>query len=66
MYDESAKLARRRLRLPELELDILTCSGVRPQVADELLKLRTTGTNNTKLEDEIPVRNINPETVTIM
>lgn len=55
LTDSTEKLVRWRLRLLELELDIVHYTGIKHQTADVLLPLRNTRTDQTPIGDEIQV-----------
>lgn len=56
MSDATGKLVRWRLRLSELEFDVLHRARIKHHAADALFRLSTTGTDETKLDDELLVR----------
>lgn len=62
MSDESGKLAKLGLRLSELEFDKVYCAGIKHQSADAFSRLPTDESNESELNNEIPVLSINPET----
>lgn len=62
MYFQSCqcngKLARRHLRLIKFDLKLSHSSGVKHQAADKLSRLQTNGTDNSDIDDGIPVLSI--------
>lgn len=47
-------------RLSEIEFDLLTCTSNKHQACDALLRLKTTGTDRSPIDDDIPVLGITP------
>lgn len=62
MLDASGKLTIEHLRMPAVQFDIGLYVSITRQSADSLSTFSTAGTDRTKLDDEAPVLNINPET----
>lgn len=62
LSDASGKLARWCVGLSEFEFNTLHQTGIRHQAADTLLRLPTVESDKSKLDDEVAVLNINPET----
>ena len=55
MADATGKLARWRLRLAELEFDVVHHAGFINKAADALCRLETDGEDTTPLNDDMPV-----------
>lgn len=55
MSDATGKMEIWRLRLSELELDVVHRAGVKHQAAEALSRLPFSGDDETTIEDEIPL-----------
>lgn len=55
LTDPTSKLARWQLQLKEFKFDVLHCAGINHQAAEALSPLKTTRTDQTSIEDELPV-----------
>lgn len=55
----NAGIARWRLRLPEIEIDVLHRVEIRHQVADAQSQLPTTGESRKPFENDLPIPAIN-------
>lgn len=53
---------RRLLCLPELKIDVVYHAGIKHRAADTLLRLKATGTDQTPIDEDIPVHRITPPT----
>lgn len=51
----TGKLVHWRLRVSEFEFDVIQCTGVNPQAAKSLSRLKTTGIDTTPSQGKIPV-----------
>lgn len=53
--EEAGKRSRWNLRLMEYDLEMILTAGVKHQATDALSRLYTRGTDDSKIEDDIPV-----------
>lgn len=58
MADATAQLARRRLRLSEMELTVVQRACIKHQAADALSRMETTRNKTYLLDDDLPVMTI--------
>lgn len=55
LTDWTGKPARQRLYLSKFEVDVVHCAGIKHQAANVSSQIKTTGTDQTPIEDKIPV-----------
>lgn len=63
LMDSINKLVYWRLRLFKFEFHVFYCAGIRHQVTDELSQLKTTGTDQAPINNDITVLCITPSRI---